>query len=341
MKYDFLALSWLFERFFQLLSWVFGLIFLFGGIGSVFDTSHSTPLGVALLAISFLLLPPIRNFAYSATGIQIPFEVRAVTILVLFIAFGFFNWQSEHQKAKDEEERKVLAMAQAKKAAEEQQQKIDYFNQNSAQILSQIKEAIAKEDFNGAISLSSDYLASRNHELISLSREAKTKQRVLENKKKTLAILTQLKGIPANELRENRDLYQQLVSLNPDVPEYTNKLKVFSERLKQQEEKERLAQEKIRMENERRLAQFGEPPVRSGWDGSYPSVKEYLQRIANDPDSIKMDGCTEVYHIKNGWLVGCYYRGRNAFGGIVRQFNWFTIARNRVVKMDDASAYKP
>jgi transposase len=81
--------------------------------------------------------------------------------------------------------------------------------------------------------------------------------------------------------------------------------------------------------------------VQSRWDGSYPPVKECLQRLANDPDSIKIDGCTKVYHTKNGWLVGCDYRGRNAFGGMIRQSNWFPIVHGRVTKMHEASAYKP
>ena len=43
---------------------------------------------------------------------------------------------------------------------------------------------------------------------------------------------------------------------------------------------------------------------------------------------------------EKGWLVGCNYRGRNGFGGMIRQANWFTITHGRVVKMDDYSAYR-
>jgi len=52
-----------------------------------------------------------------------------------------------------------------------------------------------------------------------------------------------------------------------------------------------------------------------------------------------MDGYTKVYHTENGWLVGCDYRGINAFGGMIRQYNWFTIVHAHVINMLDSTAY--
>ncbi|EMF9968763.1 TPA: hypothetical protein ACXI9S_003594 [Pseudomonas aeruginosa] len=325
MRYVYLALNW-----------IFGLLFLLTGLVSVF----SSPLaGIAMLAIAMLLLPPVRNFAYLKTGKALPIKARAAVIFVLFIAFGIFVGQDESRKAQEVAAKE--AQAQAEKAAAMRQQNIDYFNQNSVQILGEVKEAIAKGDYTKATALSSKYLASQNSELLDLSAQAKAAQSAAERKEKTQTILSQLKDVPASALQKNRDLYQQLVSLNPDVPAYAEKLKFFSDKVKQQEEKERLAQEKIQKENEARLAKFGKPPVASGWDGSYLAVNRYLERVANDPDSIKMDGCTKVYTTDKGWLVGCDYRGRNAFGGMIRQSNWFTIAHDTVIQMHDASAFKP
>jgi uncharacterized protein (UPF0297 family) len=329
------------------LNWIFGILFLLTGMMMLLAAPIA---GIVLLFISFFIFPPIRNFAYSKTGKQIPIKIRGATIFILFIVFSFFV--NEYQKTENKAKEAALAKVQAEKAIAVQQQNIDYFNQNSMQILGQVRESIAKSDFNSAISLSSRYLMSKNPELISLNEEAKTKQRAVarenliqqraaDREQKTQAILAQLKGVSANELRKNIDLYQQLVSLNPDIPAYTNKLKEFSEKLKQQEEKERVAQEKIKIEEERRLLLFGKPPTQSKWDGSYYPVEKYLQKIANDPDSIKIDSCTGVYITKNGWVVGCDYRGRNAFGGMIRQSNWFTIVHDRVIKMDNATAFKP
>lgn len=90
-----------------------------------------------------------------------------------------------------------------------------------------------------------------------------------------------------------------------------------------------------------RRRRFGAPPQASAWDGTYREVKNYLRRVANDPESIEIDECTGVYHSDEGWLVGCDYRGRNAFGGMIRQSNWFVIRNGTVVAIKDADTYRP
>lgn len=70
-------------------------------------------------------------------------------------------------------------------------------------------------------------------------------------------------------------------------------------------------------------------------------MEYYLKEVANDPDSIEVDRCTKAYQSERGWLVGCDYRGRNAFGGMIRKSNWFTISHDLVVQIDEASAFTP
>ncbi len=91
---------------------------------------------------------------------------------------------------------------------------------------------------------------------------------------------------------------------------------------------------------EARVKKFGPPPVQSAWDGSYRVVERHLKDVANDPDSIKIAKCTEVsFHEKDGWLVACEYRGRNKFGGMVRNANWFVIRQSSVVRVEPMSRY--
>lgn len=88
-------------------------------------------------------------------------------------------------------------------------------------------------------------------------------------------------------------------------------------------------------------AKFGPKPTASTWDGSYYEVKRYLEKVANDPDSIKIQGCTPVsVDEKSGWVVGCDYRGKNAFGGVIKNSHWFVIKNGQVVKMLPADSYK-
>ncbi len=81
------------KLFFLALNWTFALIFLFAGLltGSVLG-------GSCLIAISLLLLPPIRNYVYSKTNKKIHLAIRAILIFILFMAFGLFAGQSEETK---------------------------------------------------------------------------------------------------------------------------------------------------------------------------------------------------------------------------------------------------
>lgn len=85
MKYVYLALNW-----------IFGALFLLTGLISIVES----PLGgLALILISLLLLPPVRNFAYSKTNKELPVKARGIAIFVLFIASGIFVGQSQDRKA--------------------------------------------------------------------------------------------------------------------------------------------------------------------------------------------------------------------------------------------------
>jgi len=138
------------------------------------------------------------------------------------------------------------------------------------------------------------------------------------NKKKEKTLLARVKKVPSHHLKENRDLYQQLAHLNPKNKTYKKKINFY--------------QGKINW--------FGEPPIKSAWDGSYKPIKNYLDVVMHDPDNLEFVGCTDVYHNKNGWLIGCVYRGNNAFGGKIKNANWFLIRQNKVVKQFDADAFK-
>lgn len=336
MKYVYLALNW-----------IFGVIFLLTGL---FSTIESPMGGLSLVLIALLLLPPVRNFAYSKTNKEISVKVRGIAILILLIAFGIFSGHNQVRKAQEFAAQE--AKAKAEKAAVLQQQNIDYFNQNFSKILSEVKSAFQNGNYKEVLSLSSKYLPSQNQELIDLNDQARSKLAAIEKAEKeakkrakreakTKEILAKLKSVPASQFQKNRDLYQQLITYNPGVEKYKEKLNFYSAKIKEQQEKERIEQEKLKKERDERIARFGEPPVQSAWDGSYFEVERYLKRVANDPDSIKIDGCTKVYRTESGCLVGCDYRGRNAFGGMIRQSNWFTIVHGTVIQMHDASAYNP
>lgn len=325
MKYVYLALNWIFGVLFVLL----GLIFLF----------ESFYAAVCLFIISLLLLPPVRDAVYSKTNRGMPIKFRATSIFILLISFFIFFGISEQKKSDELEAQK--AQEQAEQIAQARQEKIDYFQRNREDILSGIRSALSSKDYRSVIADSEAYLIVDDPELKQLYDQAKTALDEVRRAEQTSEILEKLKSIPASEYQENKDLYMQLVKLNPKNAAYKSKYEHYSEKIKEQAEKERQERQRLKEEQEKRIAKFGKKPIASGWDGSYLAVKQYLKRVANDPDSIEIDGCTKVYLVEEGWLVGCEYRGRNGFGGMVRQSNWFTIVHDRVIEMHAASAYSP
>lgn len=76
---------------------------------------------------------------------------------------------------------------------------------------------------------------------------------------------------------------------------------------------------------------YGPRPVSSAWSGTYSAVEDYLERAVRDPDSLKIEGCSDVSKLEAGWAVSCSYRARNGFGGMVRETKMFVIRQNRVI----------
>ncbi|MHB9070760.1 MAG: hypothetical protein ACYC54_10390 [Sedimentisphaerales bacterium] len=88
-----------------------------------------------------------------------------------------------------------------------------------------------------------------------------------------------------------------------------------------------------------REAKFGACPSQSSFDMSVRCVKDYLKRVAHDPDSLKFERWSNVYYNDDGWTVRCEYRGKNAFGAYVRNVNWFVIQHGQVIEMADGNKY--
>ena len=328
------------------LSWFFGLAFLFIGFVSFRDPGAA----LCFIAISLLLLPPVRKKAFQKYSVPITTKQRSISIGVLIVASFFFIGQSSEQRA---EEIAQQEQQEAKeKAAALLQEKRDSFEANREKIIASLRSSLEEKDYRGVIAQAKEYLPVQDPEVAEINKQANMKlveiqkqkrlaQQEAENEKRTESILGQLKGIPVSAYRSNQRLYQELVDMNPSVPLYQEKLSFYSNKIQEQEAKEEAEKRRREEKYQQRVATFGEPPTQSPWDGSYYEVERYLERVANDPDSIDISGCTGVYFNDQGWLVGCDYRGRNGFGGMVRQSNWFSIAHGSVIKMHESSAFSP
>jgi len=154
-------------------------------------------------------------------------------------------------------------------------------------------------------------------------------------------LLARVAKIPATRLEANRAAYAKLMKLNPSELLYQQKHEHYDSQIKAKAAAEDAKRRAAAAETTARIKNFGNAPAVSSLDGSYREVERYLEAVAHNPESVKIRGCTKVFHTEGGWLVGCDYTATNAFGGTVRASNWFTIAHGKVLAMREADAYRP
>lgn len=75
------------------------------------------------------------------------------------------------------------------------------------------------------------------------------------------------------------------------------------------------------------LAQ-AQPKVNT-WNGVCYAVIDYIEKNANDPESIKFVECSYISKFSNGnYGQRVKYRGKNAFGALVLNENYFIMSGN-------------
>lgn len=277
------------------LNWVFGVLFLLIGLFFLLEYPLT---GLCLIAAATLLLPPVRNFAYSKTNMVFSVWVRAISLFILLLASLVFLGQSEEKR-----EQKIAEQ----KAAEIRKENIDYFNTNRKQIISSVKEALSEKDYQSVISQSDKYLVTGDKELEQMNVQAKNTLAAIQKAEKTERLLAELKGVPIAEYEKSRSLYQQLLNLHPSNEVYKSKVEFYALKIEEERQKEIAAEaRKKKIES-----QF------SAWDGSHPNLEQLIKESMNDPDSYVH--VKTVYWDRGDYLiVRTTFRGKNAFGGVVR-----------------------
>ena len=216
--------------------------------------------------------------------------------------------------------------------------RLENFNSNPEIILTEIRALAEQKKYDQALALAKPYEASQNTELLKVIQKIEPIHQQIKNQAEEKKLLAKVKRVPAKDFRTNTKYYSQLMDLNPNKLIYKQKYDYYRALWDKQEEKREQREKK----SEQLALKFGRPPVVGpGLISGYncPEIESYLQQTAHDPDSIELDKCTEVMRSKQGWLVGCVYRGRNGFGGKVRNANWFTIRHGQVVKVDPSETY--
>lgn len=199
------------------------------------------------------------------------------------------------------------------------------YKANRDRILIDLRKLADSKEWGRAKRYVDDYSVIRGDAALDSLRERIQAGWALQEEQRLLA---KVRKVPAREVEENLRLYQQLRKLNPGKDLYKRKIRHYQEKLNALR-----AQERAEAERQERL--YGKRPTAAKW-----AVADYLESIAHDPDSIEVQGCTAVMlDKKRGWVTGCTFRGRNAFGALIRQSGWFRLRGNRVVEQLPADAY--
>lgn len=281
------------KLFYLVLNWIFGILFLLVGLITIVE---SFLVAICFIAISVFLIPPVKNFIESKINKELTIKIKVISIFILFVISGVFTNQSQ-----DKKEQELLV--------KQKQEKIDYFNSNRVAIISSAKNLFSKKNYKEVVLLSDKYMVLDNKELKKIGSEARKELATIDRRERTKKLLTDLKNINDTEYEKNQIIYQQLVNLHPDNKQYKSKLEFYKNKM--EKEKERL---KVVAERKRKIeSQF------SPWDGSHRNLERVIKKAMNDPDSY--EHAETVYWDKGDYLVvRTTYRGKNAFGGVVKNF---------------------
>lgn len=241
----------------------------------------------------------------------IVFIVIPTLFVMLLMFMGFGGQETELSKDK-------TGQALANSAQKKQQR----FEGMKPKIISKIQNMIKSGSFTEADDYAKEYISAgvQDTELLELRKQARTK-----------ALTSEAQITPTKKYSKNLSIYEELQKLNPDNSKFKKKVTFYRRKIEQ-----------IKKDKELLVKKFGKKPKASAWDGSYREIEKYLKAVAREPASIKIGNCSSApsYDPKNGWLVACEFRGKNGFGGMTRNANWFVIKHGRVVKKLPISAYK-
>jgi len=139
-----------------------------------------------------------------------------------------------------------------------------------------------------------------------------------------------------SEAAKKYKTYLELLKIDPENKQYTNKAFYYKNLSDEQERLERITAERKKREIARIENLYGEKPKNSAWDGTVYCIERYIESIAKDPDSLVFEKWSGPELVeKEGWIVLCQFRGKNGFGGYTRETKMFTIRHGNVMSIKD------
>lgn len=287
--------------------------------------------GVILIAFGAVVSPLGFSRILSWLNANDPLQCRVLIVLVALASSTYVLYEHTARVAADAaEESRIKALAdasaaEAKRAADAAAQLSAtqaYFAANRASVLSEFTAAVDGKNLPAAKAIRDRFiLAVQDPEFdLILNRYVSLREDIerAEAEKTRLAkiadLTKQLSSVGATDYDQAFTIYAQLVSLEPTNKLYKQKLDRFVKARdeKAAKEAEALAASQAKAERKKKIeAQF------SGWSGAHYAFERLIKQAMNDPDSY--DHVETRYIDKGSFIrVVCTFRGKNAFGGMVK-----------------------
>lgn len=180
-------------------------------------------------------------------------------------------------------------------------------------------QAIESENYPSAISAYKRASKARgDEELTALYEKANQLNNIRIKKEKEEAIRFLVESIRTSPLSERKKKIAQLAKLEPDNQEFADEIQ--SAILEEEARKQQLLEEARERREKQRLAEQRKKQIEtqfSAWDGSHIQLERIIKKAMNDPSSY--DHVETRYADKDDFiLVNTTFRGKNAFGGVVK-----------------------
>jgi hypothetical protein len=276
-----------------ILKWFFGITFILGGIGGLFDTPM---VGIISIMIGLFILPPSLKVIEQKIKYTFPTPIKWTVVIAGMVLMGVAV--SKSNDSKDKEVDKIV-----ERASEE----IDKGNMDSAFVyIEQAKK---------------QYSTANNNKAVDLEKEIE-KSKSVDYAKEVLAKMTdeEFGQLQNDELTK---LYISQKTLNDNFYILLNELspqrQQIVEEIREKEEQERIAAEleaerKKQAELERNRKEKVEKQF-SSWDGSHPALSRMIKENCRNPDSYEHIE-TRFRDDGSSIFVITKYRAENGFGGM-------------------------
>jgi hypothetical protein len=277
-----------------IIRWIYGISILFGGFAIL--TEGQILLGVISILLGLFITPITLNLFTQKTGIQIPKEVKIIVAGLGFFVFVFYL-------ALEQGEKREAKMALQK----EEDAKTDLL----------VDKAIAFVDQNKIDSASHYIELAKNKYHSKNENKAVEFERVIKMASSIKYVEDVLAGMSEDEyklLKRGKldKVYINNVQLNKNFIAMLVKNKGSRKEIKARKERElKAARKSINAEKVKK--QF------SPYDGHHRNLERFIKDNMHDPDSYDHDDTR--YTVYDDYIIVITsYRGKNAFGGVVKNY---------------------